>query len=194
MPSNLQPRDACYFLTFNVVDRIDLFVRPAYKRVISNALNHFITNNGLILHAWCLMTGHLHLVIRTRDGQGPAAFEREFKKYTTLELLKILEQAGDPRREWILGRFEEYGQSLRKQERYPIWQSCTGQIHIDDVPDLSDRIDQVHENPVRDGLVELQEHYVYSSSRDYAGLKGLVRVSVVQGAIRSSRFKRISSN
>jgi hypothetical protein len=63
------PLDACYFLTLNTVDKIDVFVRPAYKQVIADALNHFIRIQGLHLYSWCLMTSHLHLVVRTKDGR-----------------------------------------------------------------------------------------------------------------------------
>ena len=190
------PGDACYFLTLNVVDRIDVFVRPVYKRLIVDALNQFTEKQGLIVYAWCLMTGHLHLLIQTREGQGPAGFERDFKKFTTPELLKAIELTVDPRRDWMLQRFEDYGKSLKKIEKFHLWQSCTGQMHVDSGQPrlLADRIDDIHENPVRDGIVELQEHYVYSSAQDYAGMKGLVRVTVIQQGSGSSRFRRISAN
>ncbi|HVU83282.1 MAG TPA: transposase, partial [Puia sp.] len=86
MPANnkhLGPREACYFLTLNVVDRIDVFTRPAYKQVIADALNHFVETGQVCLYAWCLMTHHLHLLVRIPEGNGPAYFERDFKKYTT---------------------------------------------------------------------------------------------------------------
>ncbi len=199
MMSNQRPApgDACYFLTLNTVDRIDAFVRPACKQVIADALNHFIDTQGLIVYAWCLMTGHLHLLVQTRDGQGPAGFERDFKKFTTPAVLKAIETTVDPRRDWMLQRFEEYSKSLKKIEKFHLWQSCTGQIHVDSSQPglLSDRIDDIHENPVRDGIVELQEHYVYSSARDYAGMKGLVRVKkIIQQGVGSSRFRRLSAN
>lgn len=34
----------------------------------------------------------------------------------------------------------------------------------------------IHENPVRAGIVENPEDYLYSSARNYAGLKGLIEV------------------
>jgi len=70
----------CYFLTLNTVDKIDVFVRPAYKQVIADALNYFIECHGLTVYAWTLMTSHLHLVIRTKESSAPAYFERDFKK------------------------------------------------------------------------------------------------------------------
>jgi putative transposase len=150
------PLDACYFLTFNTVDKIDLFVRPAYKQIVADALNHFIRTRGLNLYAWCLMSSHLHLVLRTKDGSAPALFERDFKKYTTPALLKTIEMEMDLRRDWMLRRFEEYGRSLRRLEKYHLWQNCSSPFRIDSEQPrlLMDRITHVHENPVREGIVD----------------------------------------
>lgn len=189
------PLDACYFLTFNTVDKIDVFVRPAYKQVIVEALNYFIRAQGLHVYSWCLMSSHLHLVVRTKDGTTPANFERDFKKYTTPELLKMMETEMDFRRDWMLQHFEEYAKSLKRIEKFHLWQNCSSPLRIDkEQPHLlPDRIEHIHENPVREGVVELPEAYVYSSARDYAGIRGLVNVQVVRQQGLFS-VKRLSAN
>ncbi|HLI93382.1 MAG TPA: hypothetical protein VKU83_07225 [Puia sp.] len=189
------PLDACYFLTLNTVDKIDLFVRPAYKEIIADALNHFIRQQGVQLYAWCLMTSHLHLVLRTKDASAPAYFERDFKKFTTPALLKAIETEMDLRRDWMLDRFEAYGKFLRRIEKYHLWQNCSSPLRIDPQQPglLMDRIVHVHENPVREGIVDQPEAYLFSSARDYSGIRGLVDVRVVpsQGLFR---VKRLSAN
>jgi putative transposase len=176
------PLDACYFLTLNTVDKIDVFVRPAYKQVVTDALNHFTRSYEIQVYAWCLMSSHLHLIIRTRDGAAPAYFERDFKKYTTPAILKTIEMEMDFRREWMLQRFEEYSKSLRRLEKFHVWQNCSSPLRIDNEEPrlLLDRIAHIHENPVREGIVEQPEAYLFSSARDYAGIRGLVGVKVVQ--------------
>ena len=88
----------------------------------------------------------------------------------------------DFRRDWMLQRFEEYGKSLRRLEKYLLWQNCSSPIRIenDQLRLLMDRIAHVHENPVREGIVDQPESYVHSSARDYTGISGLVAVKVVQ--------------
>jgi putative transposase len=191
----LAPRETCYFLTLNVVDRIDVFVRPTYKQVIADALNHFIEVQGVAIYAWCLMTCHLHLLVRTKEGYSPAYFERDFKKFTTPELIKAIEMEMDLRRSWMMQRFEDFSKSLKRIEKFNLWQNCSSPLRIDtEQPGLLlDRIDHIHENPVRELIVESPESYLYSSARDYAGIKGLVRVKVIQQQ-GLSKFKRLSSN
>ncbi|GGB11209.1 transposase [Puia dinghuensis] len=175
------PLDACYFLTLNTVDKIDVFTRPAYKQVIAEALNYFITTQGLTIYSWCLMTSHLHLIVRTKEATAPAYFERDFKKYTTPAILKTIEMEMDFRREWMLQHFEEYRKSLRK-EKFHLWQDCCSPLRIDcsSRQSLLDRIAHIHENPVRERIVEQPESYLFSSARDYTARPGLVRVRVVQ--------------
>jgi len=176
------PLDACYVLTLNTVDKIDVFVRPAYKQVIADALNYFIDAHGLTVYCWCLMSSHLHLIVRTKDGTAPAYFERDFKKFTTPAVLKTIEMEMDFRREWMMQHFEEYPKSLRRLEKFNLWQNCSSPLRIDSQNPriLLDSIQHIHENPVRERIVELPEAYIFSSARDYAGLHGLVKVKVIQ--------------
>lgn len=176
------PLDACYFLTLNTVDKIDVFVRPAYKQVVVEALNYFVETQGLAVYAWTLMSSHLHLIVRPKEATAPAYFERDFKKYTTPLILKALEMEMDFRREWMMRHFEDYGKPLRRIEKFHLWQNCSSPLRIDcQQPNLLlDRIAHIHENPVREMIVEQPEAYLHSSARDYAGMRGFVNVQVVQ--------------
>ena len=189
------PLDSCYFLTLNTVDKIDVFVRPAYKQVITDALNYFIEDHGLTVYAWTLMTSHLHLVIKTKESSAPAYFERDFKKYTTPAVLATIEMEMDFRRTWMMKHFEAYGKSLGRVEKFNLWQNCSSPLRFDgqQPQSLLERIAHIHENPVRERVVDLPEAYIYSSARDYAGGKGLVKVKVAQ-AQGLSKMKLMSAN
>lgn len=41
---------------------------------------------------------------------------------------------------------------------------------------VESRMNYIHENPVRAGIVEISEDYMYSSARNYARLDGLIAV------------------
>jgi hypothetical protein len=41
---------------------------------------------------------------------------------------------------------------------------------------IESRMKYIHDNPVRAGIVENVEDYLYSSARNYSGLKGLIEV------------------
>jgi len=56
-----------YFVTSTIVYWIDLFTRREFKHLIVESLIHCQEKKGLIVHAWCLMPSHLHMIISTRD-------------------------------------------------------------------------------------------------------------------------------
>ena len=63
----IKDQHAVYYLTFTVVDWVDVFTREAYKAVIAESLNYCIWHKGLEVFAWCLMSNHLHLVCRATE-------------------------------------------------------------------------------------------------------------------------------
>lgn len=188
---------SCSYLTFNTVDWVDVFIRPVYKQVITDALNYFIREKGLIVYSWCLMSNHLHMVADCKQNTTLALFERDFKKYTTTEILEAIDLEPDLRRQWMLQRFEQASQTLKRIEKFQLWQNCSNPTLIDfkQVFKLQERILYVHENPVRDSIVARPEDYLHSSAGDYAGKKGLVNVTVINfEQLRLSVLKSGSSD
>ena len=187
------PADTCHLITLNVVDWIDLFTTLAYRKIITDALNHFVKRQGLTIYAWCLMTNQLHLLIKASDGYGIALFERDFKKLTTSEIIKAIDHT-DLRQDWMMEHFEKFSISLRKLEKYIIWQNCCSPLYLDSrQPNLlQEKIAQVHEKPVSALIVEVPGHYLYSSARDYTGIRGLVNVTVLRNGL--PKLRSLSEN
>ena len=71
---------AAYFLTFTIVDWVDIFTRKEYKLVITDSLNYCIAEKGLEVFAWVLMSNHLHLIARAKEGFVLSHTIRDFKK------------------------------------------------------------------------------------------------------------------
>lgn len=179
---------ACHYITFNTVDWVDVFIKPVYKYVVVDALNELIALRGLTVYAWCLMTNHLHLLLQAKDGIGLSLIEREFKRITSTHILEAIEMEPESRRDWLLERFEHCSQSLKKLEKYQVWQTCCNPEFLDfrQPMQLREHVNFVHDNPVRDRFVRMPEDYVFSSAGDYQGRRGLVQVKVIdmEGLIR----------
>lgn len=179
---------ACHYITFNTVDWVDVFIKPVYKYIITETLNDFIALRGLTVYAWCLMTNHLHMLLKAKNGTGLSMIERDFKRITSTQVLEAIEMEPEARRAWMLGQFERCSQSLKKLEKYQVWQSCSNPEFLDFKQPLKvkEHLTYIHENPVRDRIVRFPEDYVFSSAGDYMGRKGLVNVTVIDmdGLIR----------
>jgi putative transposase len=171
-------KEACYFITFQTVDWVDVFTRPVYKQVIVHTLNHFIESKGLVVYAWCLMSHHLYLLAEARPGSAMSELEKEYKSFTTSKILEAIDTEPEIRRKWMLQRFENSGNLLGLMKKYEVWQNCGHPLHIDlrktDI--LLEHVDFIHQNPVRDKIVDIAGEYMYSSARDYSGINGLVNI------------------
>ena len=56
-----------YFISFGVVDCIDVFTRKIYKDIVVDSLKYCCENKGMILFGWCIMSNHIHLIFGVED-------------------------------------------------------------------------------------------------------------------------------
>jgi REP element-mobilizing transposase RayT len=177
--NEFEEKEACTFITFQTVDWVDVFVRPVYKQVVVHTLNHFIESKGLIVYAWCLMTHHLHLLMQAKPGSVIAELEKEYKSFTTTKILEAIDTEPEIRKDWMMSRFENFGTMLGLMKKYHVWQNCSHPLYIEmrkkDI--LLEHFEYIHQNPVREKIVDLAGEYLYSSARDYSGIKGLVNIT-----------------
>lgn len=183
---------SCQYLTFNVVEWIDIFVRPVFKQIIVESLNHFIEKKGLTVYAWCLMTNHLHLMAQTKQVSGLSTVADDFKKFTTKIILEDIVAEPEIRRKWVMKKFEEASTAMKLLDKFQVWQAPVNSVYIDlrDEDMVNEQIEYIHNNPVRDRIVSHPEDYLHSSARDYVGLRGLVNVSLANEKPGSSSIIR----
>ena len=105
---------------------------------------------------------------------------RDFKKFTSKEMLRtLLVECTESRREWMLNRFEYAGKNDDRIKNYRFWQQGNDAqgIYLNDY--FEQKLNYIHENPVKAEIVNHAEDYRYSSAIDYAGGKGLLEVLLV---------------
>ena len=168
--------NAVYSLTFTVTDWVDVFTRKEYKMEIVNSLNYCTVHKGLTVFAWCLMSNHIHLVCRAEEGFKISEIIRDFKKFTSKSIVKLIGEIPESRKEWLLYRFEFAGKFDNRIKKYKFWQETNHAVLLDNKEMIDQRINYTHENPVRALIVAEPHDYLFSSARDYAGEKGYVNV------------------
>ena len=162
--------EGLYFVTFTVVNWIDLFIRKTYKDILIDSLKHCQENKGLVVHAFVIMTSHVHLIVsRKPDGGLLSDTIRDFKKYTSGKLLKAIKETPESRREWLLRAFGEAGRNNPNNSRYQVWIQDNHPVELITKKFVKQKLDYVHNNPVETGIVFLPYDYVYSSACAYAG-------------------------
>lgn len=177
----INDQGALYFLTFTVIDWVDIFTRKEHKIILIDSLNYCVENKGLTIYAWCLMSNHIHLIAQAGAGKNMSGIIRDFKKFTAKAIINEINNGNESRKSWILNRMEFRGKYLKRIEKYKFWEDGSHAVELDyNNPDMIDqKLEYIHNNPVSAMIVEMPEHYLFSSARDYCGIKGLVNISLL---------------
>ena len=105
---------------------------------------------------------------------------RDFKKFTSKGIVKaIQDHPQESRKEWLLDRCWFRGNNDSKITKYKFWQDGYYSETISSYDFYRQKLDYIHNNPVRQEIVQRPEEYLYSSARDYCGGKGLQEVTVL---------------
>jgi REP element-mobilizing transposase RayT len=89
MPSKYRINDHqnLHFITFATVNWIDGLSRPEYKEILVNSIEYCITNKGLELYAWVIMSNHVHLIAAAKENYNLSDILRDLKKFTSKKLV-----------------------------------------------------------------------------------------------------------
>lgn len=168
-----------HFVSFAVVHWIDLFTRSAYRQILIDSLKFCQENKGLILYAWCIMTNHVHLIIGTND-RPMEGILRDMKSFTSRKLKEaIIDNAEESRKKWIIWMMKQTGNKNRNNLEWQLWQQHNQPIELSNGNLISQRLDYLHNNPVKAGFVQNPEDWLYSSAGDYCGRKGFLDVVLI---------------
>jgi putative transposase len=148
--------------------------------MIVETLKYYQINKEIKIHAWCLMSSHLHLIISSRGMFSPSDFLRDFKKFTNREVIRIINTLYESRKEWLLDSFYIAGKGLKRIKNYKIWQDGNHPIELITNYFIDQKLSYIHDNPVKAEIVDEPHYYLYSSARDYAGIKGLLAVDLIE--------------
>ncbi len=161
-------QDQAHFVTFAVVNWIDIFSREIYKEILVESLRFCISQKGLNLHAWVIMTNHVHLIMSCKEGFKQADVLRDLKKFTAKTIIKTIEESKkESRKDWLLWMFKRAGAKNVNNKLYQFWQQDNHPIELSTFEMMQQKMDYIHVNPCRKGIVYEAHHYKYSSAKDY---------------------------
>lgn len=157
-------KDGLFFVTLTIVGWIDLFTRKDYCDEIIRYLNICIARKGLRVYAFCIMPSHIHRICDAESGEvGPLM--RDFKSYTAKQLLQLIQgHSGESRRDWLLYLFRYFAKPKVSNSEFQVWQHGTHPISLESNRWIDEKIEYIHQNPVKAGLVNEPQNYIYSSA------------------------------
>ena len=127
----IRDQQGLYFLTFTVVEWLDVFTRPLYKNIVIESLGFCQRQKGLELFAYCLMTNHLHLIARAADGHELSDIVRDFKKFTARQVFEaVVTNPQESRRKWVEWTLRKQGEYNPKNTFIQLWQNHSHGVEL----------------------------------------------------------------
>ena len=169
------------FLTFTIVEWIDLFSRKIYKDIIIDSLAFCQKNKGLNVHAYVIMSSHVHVIFSTEASDGLSSIIQNFKSFTARQILKYIKDKKKPesRREWLLNHFAFNARKNKTHSQHQIWQRDNHPIMLYSPKVIRQKLLYIHNNPVEEKIVREQEAYLYSSASNYTNNEGILDVQLL---------------
>jgi len=153
--------EAAHFITATVVEWLPVFTTATCCDILVRSLEYCRANKQLRIHAWVILDNHFHAIVA-----GPALAEtiRDWKRFTAGALLK---QLREERRAWLLNQLAYYCAAHKTASDHQLWQEGVHPQAIVSDEMMLQKLEYVHNNPVKRGMVASPEHWRYSSAHEW---------------------------
>lgn len=102
---------------------------------------------------------------------------RDFKRHTAKQILTVLQNKTDSRSDWILKLLEEVGSKNKKNKKYHVWSQDNHPIELYSAVIMDQKLNYIHNNAVKEGIVQNPEDYLFSSTGFCVGHPSLISLT-----------------
>jgi putative transposase len=159
-----------HFMTCTIVGWLALFTRPEAVQLVFDSWEFLNKEKGFRLYGYVVLENHLHLIASAPKLSNAV---KSFKMYTARHIIDLLEQHGAKA---LLKQLQALKHPHKTESDYQVWQEGSKPKQIDGDDMMLQKLEYIHNNPVKRDYVDDPLHWRYSSARNYAGIPGLVPV------------------
>ncbi|MFZ2447324.1 MAG: hypothetical protein WAW37_13280 [Syntrophobacteraceae bacterium] len=174
----IQPDAAVYFVTYSVVDWLPVFVSEAACRFITDSLDYCHEHKSLRINSYVIMPTHMHAIVFD-ENFNPERLRRsleDFRKFTGRSLSDFCAQHMPPCFNGAL----RAASTVDRNRRF--WQPSRHPEGIQTEKFWKQKLNYLHDNPCRKGLVMAAHHWRFSSAGYYISdgrTKGEIDISAL---------------
>ena len=159
-----------HFITCTILHWIPIFTRVETTKIIFDSLKYLQEKENFTLYAYVILENHLHLIAQSNDiGKSMA----KFKSFTAKEIIGHLKEKNVTT---ILEQLAFYKKAHKSDRELQLWQEGIQPKLIQSDEMMREKMNYIHQNPVKRGYVDEAKHWRYSSARDYEGADGLIEI------------------
>jgi REP element-mobilizing transposase RayT len=151
---------ALYYLTFSVIEWLPVFVSEETCLIVTESLNFCHREKGLRINAFVIMPTHMHMIVFDAEFNHQRLHQTlvDMRKFTGRRLADHCEQK-------MPAAFGAVLQKTRRTDRKrQFWQPSRHPEAIWSLEFWRTKVDYLHDNPRRKGLVWDATHWRFSSA------------------------------
>lgn len=155
------------FITTSAYRRAPLFESEVFRWFFVQILRQLRAETGFLLVGWVLMPEHFHVLIKPEPAEATSRFMQELKKRTAQCIIASL--SASPRQPWcrtMLSRLR-LPRSVHADSHYRVWQRRFVPFNVYSEKKRIEKLDYMHNNPVKPRLVSSPDQWPWSSFRFY---------------------------
>jgi putative transposase len=147
------------FFTATIYEWNHLLKDDVSKKIITDSLLFLVKNNRVNVYAFVIMSNHLHLIWSIKSPNKLKDVQRDFLKFTAQQL-KLYWQKKEP-------CMIDACKVDHNDRKYMIWKTDSLSVDLYSKHVFNQKLNYIHDNPVKAGLCNLPEEYKYSSAAHY---------------------------
>ncbi len=155
-----EPHSA-YFVTSTIVNWLPIFTTAARCDILIQSFLHCRQHKSLQIHAWVVLDNHFHAIL---SGPDLPATLRSFKGFTAQV---ILQQLKFEKCDWLLDQLALHRAEHKRTSEHQVWQEGVHPQAIGNDTIMQQKLEYLHQNPVKRGLVAAPEHWRFSSAHEW---------------------------
>jgi putative transposase len=151
-----------YYFTVAAKDRLPVFRSAAISMIACNALDEARKSAGFLIFAYVIMPDHLHFITDS------ARKESEVMRFANgIISRRVIDYLKTNNHNSSLLKLRHA--TRKRQYAYSLWDHHSNSFSIYSEAVLMQKVNYIHQNPVRAGLVEGADSYRWSSVRCWNG-------------------------
>ena len=154
-------RDFTFFITGTIVAWLPVFTTAARCDILVQAFEYCRAHKDLRLHAWVILDTHFHAIVAAPE---LARVLADLKRHTARKIIELLETE---RCDWLLRQLRELRAPHKTESEHQVWQEGSHPQAIISDAMMLQKLEYLHNNPVKRGLVASPEHWRYSSAHEW---------------------------
>ena len=159
-----------HFVTCTTILWLPVFSSPEATEILIESLKFLEEEGALRLFGYVILENHIHMIVEAQELGRDIG---RFKSFTARRIIDRMQERG--MHDW-LDLLSHLKARHKKDRKFQLWQESFHPQVIQGQEMMRQKLEYMHANPVRKGFVDDPVHWRWSSSRDYAGKPGTLKV------------------